>query len=233
MTQPTSADSAWIDQPDDGVKTLTPASPQVDATHYDFARYLQQGRWNAYWHQIEEVATSQARTVLVIGVGDGLVPHALRSFGLEVSTFDFDPALQPTYLGDVRRLGEIVDGRSFDAIVCCQVLEHLPFTDFAPTLSQLYALTRRRLVVSLPYCHLRLGKLVLKLPRLPALDVVLTLPRFWRRWRFDGQHHWEIGAAPTPMSKVRATFQRLDGTLRSYFATDFCYHRFFIVDRAR
>ncbi len=88
------------------------------------------------------------RSVCEIGVGPGLVSEVLRKVGIEVTTVDVEPSVVPDVLADVRRLP--FDDLRFDASLCCQVLEHLPFEDFGVSLCELRRITRGHLVLSLP-----------------------------------------------------------------------------------
>lgn len=203
---------------------------QVDPEHYEFGSYLSPERWASYWHQVAEVAAGRPKDALYVGVGDDIVPSLLEKQGIAVRRFDFDARLQPDYAGDVRDIGRLVPARSVDVVACCQVLEHLPFEHFEPTLRALCGVARRRVVVSLPYCHRTLASLRLKLPKVPLVDVALRLPRFWKRWTFDGEHHWEIGVRGHSRRQVERIVRRVSPRFRSFHVPGNPYHLFFVID---
>lgn len=104
---------------------------QVGKEHYDFDKYIDEYRWSSYYLQIKNVMRKDIKKVLIIGVGDGIVPNIIKILNSQINvvTFDFAQDLKPDIYGDVRKLSLIVT-EQFDAIICCQVLEHLPFEEF-------------------------------------------------------------------------------------------------------
>ena len=83
--------------------------------------------------------------MLLIGVGDGLVPFYLKEvLGIKVTTCDIDPELQPDIVADVRNL-PCADA-SYDAVAVFEVLEHLPFELLTGRL-QMHVLKRPRYLV--------------------------------------------------------------------------------------
>lgn len=208
-----------------------PPSPQVNADHYDFANYVSLERWCSYWHQVREVDSIQVSEVLCIGIGDDIVPSILEKKGYRVSRFDLDSTLKPDFVGDVGDIRNVVNGRIFDAVLCCQVLEHQPFDRFMGTVAQLLSITKTRLVVSLPSCHLPLLRLKIGLLRSALVDVNLLVQKFWKPWRFDGEHYWEVGAREYPLSRVDLILNADGFTTRRFRSKEFPFHLFFIIDR--
>lgn len=51
---------------------------QVKAEHYSFLKYVNEARWLSYYTQIRETLSVNPRKVLVIGVGDHIVPDILE-----------------------------------------------------------------------------------------------------------------------------------------------------------
>ena len=121
---------------------------QVPPEHYWSRAYNTKERTNSYWHQVDEVLGLKAATVLEVGPGGGLVTDWLRRAGLEVTTLDMDPELGADLLGSVTDVPAAA--RSFDAVLCCQVLEHLPFPDAERALRELARVARIGAVVSVP-----------------------------------------------------------------------------------
>lgn len=124
-------------------------SIQVEKEHYDFNKYVDIPRWNSYYYQINEVAKCKWETVLLIWVWDQIVVDVLKKIWKEVTTFDFDKNLNPDIVWDVTKIDEIVT-KKYDIVVCCQVLEHIPFEMFEPTIKRISNIVNERFILSLP-----------------------------------------------------------------------------------
>lgn len=206
-----------------------------DKSHYN-AKYLLGGRMFSFAHQVEHVLSFDPRQVLEIGPGPRIVTHALRAAGVDVKTLDVEPTLRPDILGSVTDI-PLEDG-AVDVIVCCQVLEHLPFDQFVPALRELRRVARVGAVISLPDIT-------------PAYFVLVNLPllhrravAFSRRLRNppaqpprnrherDG-HYWEIGVEGFPAARVRGGMRQAGWRIRREFRTNECpFHHFFVLERA-
>jgi SAM-dependent methyltransferase len=201
---------------------------QVPPSHYDWATYDVKPRWNSYWHQIDEVLKSGARSCLEIGTGSGVVRDVLRRMGVAVTVVDIDDALGVDRVGDVRSL-PAADGE-FDAVLCCQVLEHLPWPEVPVAAAELRRVCSGHAIVSLPQS----GSDVL-------LDV--ALPKFGRRrvhgrvnsrsgWSFDGQHYWQVLSRGTGRRAVRRVFSDAGFHVeREFTVPEFTYHRFYVLTK--
>ena len=123
---------------------------QVEKQHYDFNKYVDNNRWNSYYYQIESVCNLSVRenNILLVGVWDWIVSDILNKIGYNVTSFDFDEGLKPDIIWDVTKIDEIVQ-KKYDVVVCCQVLEHIPFEMFESTIKKISKITDN-LVLSLP-----------------------------------------------------------------------------------
>jgi SAM-dependent methyltransferase len=122
--------------------------PQVGVDHYGAPGYNTKERACSFWHQVDEVRGLGARTVLEVGPGNGIVSDWLRRVGVEVTTLDMDPALEPDVQGSVTEL-PFADN-AFDAALCSQVLEHMPFSAAERGLRELARVARSGIVLSVP-----------------------------------------------------------------------------------
>ncbi|MDR0811035.1 MAG: class I SAM-dependent methyltransferase, partial [Paludibacter sp.] len=134
----------------------------------DFKSYVSVQRWSSYWHQITEILDLQPATVLIIGCEDGIVGKFVGQYGINVSTFDLNPTLQPDYVGDVREIDKILNGKRFDVIVCCQVLEHIPYEHFEDIL-QKFSKLAKNVIISLPYAY-SIYSITLNIPKLKLFN---------------------------------------------------------------
>ncbi len=181
--------------------------PQVSKNHY-FRGYDSWRRFIDYWFQIESVFETKARKVLEVGVGNKTVSDYLEKTGLQVTTCDFAADLKPDVLADVRDLP--FEDNAFDTVLCCEVLEHIPFDDFAKALSQLNRVSRKWIIISLPYSAFGISGIVnTRIPRLKDLVVSFhwQIPLFFKSLIFDGvknkEHYWEVGRKGFSKNKIK------------------------------
>lgn len=207
-----------------------PAGVQVDAAHYA-GGYDSLYRWVSYWYQLRELRRLRPARVLEIGVGNGTVSAALARDGAAVTTLDFDPKLRPDVCGDVRRLPFAPE--EFDAVLCAQVLEHLPFDELPALLQEIGRVSRRHAVISLPCSRagLFIVPTILGAATVPRFALRLPLPNALCRLLFR-QHKWEIGRLGFPLRKVRRAI-RVAGwrILREVEPVLNTYHRFFVLEK--
>lgn len=208
---------------------------QVEKEHYNFLSYLNKARWNSYYHQIEEVLKSDSKSVLIIGKGDGIVPNILGEQVEEIKIFDIAEDLQPDYLGNILELSNIVD-KKFDSILCCQVLEHLPFDKFEQCISELSKVTNNQIVISLPQQNI-LFNIVFKIPKIHKIDINIYIPKFYKNFVFEkdgnGEHYWELNVKNYPVNKIRKILKKYFILKNEYTVKENLYHRFFILEKKK
>jgi len=166
---------------------------QVTKDHYDFDKYVGLDRWNSYYYQISEVVKCKGKSVLLIGAWDGIVVDVLKRLNKHVTTFDFDQSLKPDIVWDVTMIDEIIT-KKYDVIVCCQVLEHIPFDMFDPTIKKIQNIFNEKFILSLPNRNIRI-KFFAPIIR----HVKFPIHRFWNnQWNinkeWNGEHYREIDA---------------------------------------
>jgi SAM-dependent methyltransferase len=205
-----------------------------DSEHYR-SSYLGDSfeRLASYREQLVQcMVEPPARSVLVVGKGDGLVPDILRGRGFRVEVLDISPDLGPDIVGSVEAI-PCASG-SFDIAMCCQVLEHLPFAKLAKAMQELSRVSRRRVIISVP-------------DNRRVLSVQVRFLRWhWRvqlnqmRWparelppsRLDVHgHYWEIGFSGCTVGKVLRQLSvpgwRLSKCTRVH---DMAWHLFMVFD---
>src|SRR5262249_34963101 len=124
--------------------------------HYWSRDYNSKERFCSFWHQVDETLSLEPETVLEVGPGSGIVTYCLRHAGIQMTTVDLDAELGPDVVGSVTQL-PLADG-SFDAVLCCEVLEHLPWEEAEAALGELARVTRKGVVLSLPDVTPWMGK---------------------------------------------------------------------------
>jgi hypothetical protein len=201
---------------------------QVEKGHYDFGDYVDLPRWNSYWHQITETMALKPQTVLIIGVGDNIVGERLLKQGIKVYTFDFDSALKPDFVGDIRNIGTILDGKCFDVILCCQLLEHLPYENFEDILRQLKTLANNA-IISLPHVCPQLERALKLMFSMRPRSFLYYIFTSCKRYKFSGEHYWEIGYKGYSKRKIRNSIQKYFTIKKEFLALHNNYHLFFVL----
>jgi len=199
---------------------------EIPAKH----RYNTRERFSSYWTQIDETlrAAGPGSRILEIGVGTGLTAWYLEDTGLQVMTVDHLVHRNPTVAADLRHLP--FAGASFEAVVAFQVLEHIPFAEFASALSELARISRGHVIISLPNTSAKIA-LALSLPRVGGVNTVWCLP-FYARKSADRSvgHHWEIGVKDYPLQRVISAIEHAGLNVeRQYCLHQNPYHHFFVL----
>ncbi len=154
--------------------------------HYDSKE-----RFNSYWTQVKEVTQRNPRNILEVGIGNAFVSSYLRRWGYNLITLDVCRELQPDFAASVTNLP--FKNKEFDVIICCEVLEHLPYSEFGKALQELNRVSSAYVVLSLPDSSYYIG-VKLKVPY-PTPANILSFPALIhiRKHVFEGEHFWEIG----------------------------------------
>jgi hypothetical protein len=219
-------------------------SPDVGRHKREWHRYYSEKRIFHQWTQVHLLQDLPVSRVLEIGPHLGLVTAMLCNAGYDTVTLDIEECAEPDrhspkverIVGDVRALdAETLRARRFDAILCCEVLEHLPYETVDSVLDRLAAIGARTLVLSVPYMGDQLTfefyanrhgwrkytslKMFKWLRRFPAP----ADPTDWE------PHKWEIGYAKVPLADFRALIERRFRVLRTVF-TGQCRSVFFVCE---
>jgi hypothetical protein len=164
---------------------------------------------------------------LIIGVGDNIVGALLAAQGVQVYTFDYDKNLHPDFEGDVAAIDTVLRDKQFDVILCCQVLEHLPYDKFEAILQQLQR-HAENVIISLPYSAMKY-KFEVKLPVIKTVKIDVYIHKFFKRHKFDGEHYWEIGTHGHTKRSVRKSMENFFTVTKWYVAPYNPCHVFFVL----
>jgi hypothetical protein len=175
---------------------------QVPVDHYK-AEYEDWDKWLCYYWQIRNVFERKATRVLEIGVGSKVVTSYLRRNGIELTTLDIDPALDPDYVGSVTQLP--FGSGEFDAVLCTEVLEHMPFEQSQQAILEIARVSKAYAFVTVPHFVLSFAVLF-RLPVIHLREFRIPVP-YWKRIRSVGEHFWECGKRGYPVSRLRRAFK--------------------------
>lgn len=178
---------------------------QVDYQHYQFDNYLDIERWNSYYQQIKEcVKHGKMNEVMVIGVGDGIVPLILKHLNPKshLTLVDYAEDLYPDICCDILELSQHYVRGGVDVVLCCQVLEHLKYDNFTRALEEIRKVLKEDgvLILSLPDGGLTF-KLDIKLPKVKTWHVKKICKYYKKDFRFTGEHYWEVNGSRKYLAK--------------------------------
>jgi len=190
---------------------LAPAAPEPAVAAPPLAEPSFTQRWHAYytekrivhqWFQVHLLSQLKVKRVLEVGPYLGLVTAMLASAGYEVTTFDVTDKAPPVGArGHVQGNLLALDPariRGFDAILCCETLEHLPWSQVGGVLAALAASGTPYLVMSVPYEGAQIGWSFYANAHTLRHRMFTRVLRFFQRFRSPSltdieSHKWEVG----------------------------------------
>jgi len=132
-----------------------------------------------------ELESNKEKFILEVWPWTHFTTDYLRKLWYNVDTFDYFEKFNPTYIWDVREIDKIVK-RKYDLVVCFEVLEHLPFKDFIPTLKK-FSNISDKVIISLPRPSFNLFRIMFRFPYLKKdIKISFNIPLFWKQHNFDG-----------------------------------------------
>lgn len=203
---------------------------QVEPYHYFDKSYDSKERIISYWYQTKEIIELNPEKVLEIGIGTGFVSQYLKNRKINILTLDIDERLGPDVSGSI--LDIPFPDESFDIIASFEVLEHLPYDDAKKALTEIYRVSQKYAILSLPDCT-GVYRFCISIPKIGVYNKLIPLPRFKApSHTFDGEHYWEIGKAGYSLSRVTNDIQKTGFEVkRTYRLLENPYHRFFILNK--
>jgi ubiquinone/menaquinone biosynthesis C-methylase UbiE len=208
---------------------------QVDKELYHKDSYDHLGRFTSYYYQIRSVLDLDVESVLEIGIGNKTVFNYLKQAGLKVTSGDFDKDLEPDVVCDVRDMKGVKDN-SFDLVMACEVLEHLPWEEVDLALKELHRVSKRYVLVSVPWSAWPVG-VSFQIPNFfsskgySTVDLGFVLPRFYARTKWRGEHYWEIGSKGYPLRKVRSKFTEDFSLVKEFQNPHHRIHHYFVLEK--
>ncbi len=207
---------------------------QVTEGYYQKRNYNTLERFVSYFYQIDAVtALPNVESVFEIGPGSKLVARELTHIGYQVTTCDFDASVDPDIVADVRNLPK---DKTYDLVMACQILEHIPYEDFEKTLGDIYEISNRYVVISLPQ-RVTYFEMIFKFPFIRTftkknfLDLWFGFPIRFKGFAESGQHYFEIDGHAFTKKRVRRSFNRYFKIIREFSPPLHKYHRFFILEK--
>jgi len=210
--------------------------PQVDKKHYFRKKYDDLSRFISYFYQVDlaQEYTPDKGKILEIGKGNGFFADYSSKLGYSVTTCDFDKNLSPDVVADIRSLP--LPDNSFDSVTAFEVLEHIPFEEVPKALSELKRVSRKHVLISLPYRSAAF-EFILKFPGIrtlfkkPFLDFLLRIPLRFGGIEVSGQHYWEIDCWKYSLGNLRKLLKNQFKIVREIKPAMNHYHYFFVLEK--
>ena len=147
----------------------------------------------------------------------------------DVTTVDVDPEVKADVYAHVMDMP--FGQNSFDTVLCCQVLEHLPFRDFTKALKIFKRLSRKSAVISLPDVSRHID-FYINLPKVGKIHKSFHYARTKdarSRMRKMG-HYWEIGCKDTDLDTIAKSIKESGWhIMKTWRVPEIPWHRFFVL----
>jgi hypothetical protein len=144
--------------------------------------------------------------ILEIGPAFGAVTAMLKGADYDVTTLDIVPQMFtfPQNISHIQadlRHVHPEDIKGFDALICCETLEHIDYSDVPSVLKKFRASGARYLITSVPYMGFQLAFDFYI--NSYAIKQFFCLKKFNNFKKFkkepEGEHQWEVGYKETPL----------------------------------
>ena len=186
------------------------------------------GRWMSYYYQLDQVMRLSPSSVLEIGLGNAVVSDYLRRRIPHYVSLDIDSSAPSDVYGSVTKIP--FSDLAFDVVLCAEVLEHLPFDQFKPSLRELGRVARRNIVLSIPQSGAGFA-LTLSFPGVQHVGFGIAISTH-RKHLYNGLHYWEIGWAGYSIKRIRSEILAAGFEILSEIhPVEILYNRFFILGK--
>lgn len=176
-----------------------PRERNLEKAAYYSTNYFQLKQLCSQAHQVRDIYMIKPKSIIEIGIGNGFTSSFLRQAGFEVTTVDINQNLSPDICCSIDELSSTLAGSKFDLVVCCEVLEHMPFDKYEANI-RTFREVSDQLYLTLPNYSRSIGfGGFFKLPiffREFSLYIDVPFPK-----RLDNEHFWEVGSSAETKKK--------------------------------
>ena len=180
--------------------------------HFYSKKYNSLERFISYFNQVDLTRKLDPESILEVGTGNKTIYNFLKQNGHNIVSCDIYPELEPDFIADIRSLPFKND--SFELILACDILEHLPWQDVQIAISELYRVTKKYVIVCVPYGSRSL-EIIAKIPFLyrffkkPYTRFIFSIPKFYNDIDTSKKmHYWELARKSYPLKKMKNLFTK-------------------------
>jgi len=209
----------------------------------------------SHFMQVYLTLSLNAKNVLEIGKETGFVSSILNQH-CNLTTLDSQEEFEPNLLIDITDLKQLdtLENETYDLILLCEVLEHIPYERIDGILEILEKKTSKYLIISIPnhttYVNLILFNHSIKFKTLKNYfnlffsmiqKLISKLDYFFRtkRKKFNlikheqewQTHQWELGIDKYSINSFKKLLQKNFTLIRDERHKDHPYHHFFILKK--
>lgn len=152
-------------------------------------------------HQLHDITQMNPKSFIEIGIGNGFTSAILQRSGIEGTTVDINESLEPDICAPISEIKKhLSEDKKFDLVICCEVLEHIPFDEFIENIKTFRSLSSR-LYLSLPSYKPSFGiSGFIRLPKFRKLfGIFVDVPR---KKTLEKEHFWELGSSKETSKKA-------------------------------
>ncbi len=209
----------------------------LERSRYINAAYMDEIQLLTYANQLQIILKTINKycnidlNILEIGIGNGYIANALKTYDFNINTFDINKNLNPDYFGNILELNECIGKKKFQLALCCEVLEHMEFDYFEKALIELKEASEFT-IITLPSFKRHYGFYgLLKFPR-KILHINFGLEIGFKK--LPEEHFWEIG------SEKYSSRKKIEQVIKKHFIileqgkfTLNNYHNYYILKRGK
>ena len=200
---------------------------------YKHENYDDMERFISYYQQVKFITDLNPEHVLEIGIGNKTLVNYMKEHNLPIQTCDIDKNLDPDFVGDIRDLP--LESESFDVVCAFQILEHISFDEVGKALDELYRVSKKYVIISVPYTPVHFEMIIrstitYRLFNKHKISLFLKSEKLSRLWEYDGQHYWEMGKRNYTRKKVKDLLKSKFRIIREK-RIDLGYQYFFVLQK--
>ena len=123
-------------------------------------------------------------------------------------------------------------------VFTCEILEHIPFDDFEEALIELHRVSKKNVIISVPYsCMYFSFNILLAIPFFKkSINFLARIPYFFVKIKFDKknkEHYWEMGKRKYPKRRIKDIIKKHFNIRKDFNFTQNIINYFFILEKRK